>query len=91
MARVPLFGSSRSELERIGTVAVPRSFPKGVRVFHEGDSSDACYIVRTGDLRVTPRAPRTAARSRSRRSAPATSSASWRCSTAAAARRASRH
>jgi CRP/FNR family transcriptional regulator len=24
-----------------------------VRVFHEGDSSDACYIVRRGDLRVT--------------------------------------
>ena len=29
------------------------SFPKGVRVFHEGDDSDACYIVRDGDLRVT--------------------------------------
>ena len=28
------------------TVAIPRTFPKGVRVFHEGDHSDACYIVR---------------------------------------------
>ena len=24
-----------------------------MRVFHEGDNSDACYIVRSGDLRVT--------------------------------------
>jgi CRP/FNR family cyclic AMP-dependent transcriptional regulator len=32
---------------------VPRSFPKGARVFHEGDESDACYIVRSGEVRVT--------------------------------------
>jgi CRP/FNR family transcriptional regulator, cyclic AMP receptor protein len=54
IARVPLFAElSRDELERIAAVAVPRSFPKGVRVFHEGDHSDACYVVRVGDLRVT--------------------------------------
>jgi CRP-like cAMP-binding protein len=54
IARVPLFAElSRAELERIADVAIPRGFPKGVRVFHEGDHSDACYIVRTGDLRVT--------------------------------------
>jgi CRP-like cAMP-binding protein len=54
LARVPLFAElSRGDLERIASVAVPRAFPKGVRVFHEGDSSDACYIVRNGDLRVT--------------------------------------
>jgi len=58
LARVPLFAElSPQELERIGAVAVPRSFPKGVRVFHEGDSSDACYIVREGDLRVTRQHP----------------------------------
>ena len=51
---MPLFAElSASELERIAGVAVPRSFPRGVRVFHEGDHSDACYIVRSGDLRVT--------------------------------------
>jgi CRP/FNR family transcriptional regulator len=51
---VPLFAElSRAELERIADVAIPRSFPKGVRVFHEGDHSDACYVVRQGDLRVT--------------------------------------
>ena len=54
LSRVPLFAElSGDELERISRVAVPRSFPAGVRVFHEGDRSDACYLVRSGDLRVT--------------------------------------
>lgn len=54
LGRVPLFGElSPRELERVVSVAVPRSFPRGVRVFHEGDDSDACYVVRGGDLRVT--------------------------------------
>ena len=54
LSRVPLFSElSVGELERISRVAVPRSFPSGVRVFHEGDHSDACYLVRSGDLRVT--------------------------------------
>ncbi len=54
LGRVPLFEElSPAELEPIADVAVPRSFPRGVRVFHEGDNSDACYIVRSGDLRVT--------------------------------------
>jgi CRP/FNR family transcriptional regulator len=54
LRRVPLFSElSAAEIERISSVAVPRSFPRGVRVFHEGDNSDACYIVRSGDLRVT--------------------------------------
>ena len=54
LTRVPLFAElSDAELEQIGSVAIPRSYPKGVRVFHEGDDSDACYIVRSGDLRVT--------------------------------------
>lgn len=54
LARVPLFnGLSESELERISHVAVPRAFQRGARVFHEGDRSDACYIVRAGEVRVT--------------------------------------
>jgi CRP-like cAMP-binding protein len=58
LRRVPLFSElSHEDLERIGRVAVPRSFPKGVRVFHEGDQSDACYVVRSGDLRVTRQHP----------------------------------
>lgn len=58
LERVPLFSDlEREELERIARVAVPRSYPKGVRVFHEGDRSDACYIVRSGNLRVTREHP----------------------------------
>jgi len=54
LGRVPLFSElSPSELERVASVAIPRALPKGVRVFHEGDDSDACYVVRSGDLRVT--------------------------------------
>ena len=54
LAKVPLLsGLSDAELERIGQVAVPRSYPKGARVFHEGDESDACYLIRTGEVRVT--------------------------------------
>jgi CRP/FNR family transcriptional regulator len=54
LRRVPLFSELEpGELERFSQVAVPRSFPDGTRVFHEGDHSDACYIVRTGNFRVT--------------------------------------
>jgi CRP/FNR family transcriptional regulator len=58
LRRVPLFSElSEEELSPIADVAIPRSYPKGVRVFHEGDTSDACYIVRNGDLRVTREHP----------------------------------
>jgi CRP/FNR family transcriptional regulator len=51
---VPLFADlEEGELERFSQVAVARSFPAGTRVFHEGDHSDACYIVRDGSFRVT--------------------------------------
>jgi CRP/FNR family transcriptional regulator len=51
---VPLFADlEQAELERFSRVAVPRSFPASTRVFHEGDHSDACYIVRSGSFRVT--------------------------------------
>jgi CRP/FNR family cyclic AMP-dependent transcriptional regulator len=54
LGQVPLFAELETEeLDRISRVAVPRSFPKGTRVFHEGDHSDACYIVRSGSFRVT--------------------------------------
>jgi CRP/FNR family transcriptional regulator, cyclic AMP receptor protein len=58
LARVPLLsGLEPSELERIAQVAIPRSFPKGARIFHEGDQSDACYVIRTGEVRVTREHP----------------------------------
>jgi CRP/FNR family transcriptional regulator len=51
---VPLFADLEpEELESFSQVAVPRSFPAGTRVFHEGDRSDACYIVSAGSFRVT--------------------------------------
>lgn len=51
---VALFSDlEEEELERFSHVAVPRSFPAGTRVFHEGDDSDACYIVKDGSFRVT--------------------------------------
>jgi CRP/FNR family cyclic AMP-dependent transcriptional regulator len=51
---VPLFSDlEEGELERFSHVAVPRRFPAGTRVFHEGDDSDACYIVKEGSFRVT--------------------------------------
>ena len=54
LGKVPLFTElSGDDLGQIADVAIPRAYPRGVRVFHEGDSSDACYIVRSGDLRVT--------------------------------------
>ncbi len=55
---VPLFAElDEEELERFSRVAVPRSYPEGTRVFHEGDRSDACYIVRSGTFRVTREHP----------------------------------
>ena len=58
LRRVPLFAElEQAELERISRVAVPRTFPAGTRVFHEGDQSDACYIVRSGSFRVTREHP----------------------------------
>lgn len=54
LRRVPLLvGLSDGELERISQVAIPRSYPRGARVFHEGDESDACYVIRSGEVRVT--------------------------------------
>jgi CRP/FNR family transcriptional regulator len=58
LARVPLLsGLDQEELERIAKVAIPRAFPKGARVFHEGDESDACYVIRDGEVRVTREHP----------------------------------
>ncbi len=51
---VTLFADlEEGELQRFSQVAVPRTFPAGTRVFHEGDDSDACYIVKEGSFRVT--------------------------------------
>ena len=54
LGRVPLFSElSGEELDEVARVAIPRSFPRETRVFHEGDPGDACYIVSAGSCRVT--------------------------------------
>jgi CRP-like cAMP-binding protein len=53
LARVPVFETlERADLERIAQLAVPRQFEPGQAVFHEGDASDTCYVVRTGQARA---------------------------------------
>ncbi|MGI8728077.1 MAG: Crp/Fnr family transcriptional regulator [Solirubrobacterales bacterium] len=54
LRRVPLLSDlDEDEIGRVARVVVPRAFPKGDVVFHEGDQSDACYVIRSGDVRVT--------------------------------------
>src|SRR3984957_7764207 len=51
--QVPAFSTlAEEDLARVADVTVPRHFEAGVAVFHEGDESDTCYIVRTGHLRA---------------------------------------
>jgi CRP/FNR family transcriptional regulator, cyclic AMP receptor protein len=53
LARVPAFSTLvPADLERIAELAVPREFEPGQVVFREGDSSDTCYIVRSGRARA---------------------------------------
>jgi len=53
VSRVPVFESLRPEdLERVAAVAVPRRFDAGEVIFHEGDDSDTCYVVRSGHARA---------------------------------------
>jgi CRP-like cAMP-binding protein len=53
LGRVPVFSTLVPEdLLRIAQLAVPRSFAPGQAVFREGDSSDTCYIVRSGHARA---------------------------------------
>jgi CRP/FNR family transcriptional regulator len=53
LARVPVFSTLHpADLERIAELAVPREFQPGQVVFREGDSSDTCYIVRSGRARA---------------------------------------
>jgi CRP-like cAMP-binding protein len=53
LARVPVFETlSPDDLGRVAAVAVPRHYDAGEVVFHEGDSSDTCYVVRNGHARA---------------------------------------
>jgi CRP/FNR family transcriptional regulator, cyclic AMP receptor protein len=53
LGAIPVFEElSRADLEQVAAVAVPRRFGGGEAVFHEGDASDTCYIVRAGHARA---------------------------------------
>jgi CRP/FNR family cyclic AMP-dependent transcriptional regulator len=53
LGRVPVFTTLEvDDLRCIAEVSVPRSFEPGQVVFREGDSSDTCYIVRSGQMRA---------------------------------------
>ncbi len=53
LGRVPVFAAlGEDELARVAEVTVPRRFDAGEAVFHEGDQSDTCYIVRSGRARA---------------------------------------
>jgi CRP/FNR family transcriptional regulator len=50
---VPAFRElGREELDAVAAVAMPRRFAAGEAVFHVGDDSDTCYIVRSGHARA---------------------------------------
>jgi CRP/FNR family cyclic AMP-dependent transcriptional regulator len=53
LAHVPVFEElAPDDLERVASVAVPRSFEPGQVVFREGDDSDTCYVVCAGHARA---------------------------------------
>jgi CRP/FNR family transcriptional regulator, cyclic AMP receptor protein len=53
LAHVPVFETlEHQDLERIAELTVPRSFDPGEMVFREGDASDTCYIVSSGQARA---------------------------------------
>jgi CRP-like cAMP-binding protein len=53
LEKVPVFEElAPDDLRRVAEVAVPRRFSAQQVVFREGDSSDTCYVVRTGHARA---------------------------------------
>jgi CRP/FNR family transcriptional regulator len=58
LRRVPAFETlGENDLQRVAEVAVPRSFGRQEVIFREGDDSDTCYIVRTGQARAVREHP----------------------------------
>lgn len=58
LAGVPVFSTLQEEdLSRIADLAVPRTFAAGQIVFREGDASDTCYVVHSGQARAVREHP----------------------------------
>ncbi|HEY2005760.1 MAG TPA: Crp/Fnr family transcriptional regulator [Solirubrobacteraceae bacterium] len=50
---IPAFAElADADLARVADVTVPRTFQGGEAIFHEGDESDTCYVVRSGHVRA---------------------------------------
>jgi CRP/FNR family transcriptional regulator, cyclic AMP receptor protein len=50
---VPVFSTlGHADLAEVAAVTVPRQFAAGEMVFREGDSSDTCYVMRSGRVRA---------------------------------------
>jgi CRP-like cAMP-binding protein len=53
LRNVALFSELAGEdLAQVAELAVPRTFAGGEVVFHEGDESDTCYVIRSGHARA---------------------------------------
>lgn len=53
LSGVPVFSTlQEDDLRRIAQLAVPRTFEPGQVVFREGDASDTCYVVHSGQARA---------------------------------------
>lgn len=58
LRRVPAFETlGENDLQRVAEVAVPRNFGRQQVIFREGDDSDTCYVVRTGQARAVREHP----------------------------------
>ena len=58
LSRVPAFETlGENDLQRVAEVAVPRRFARQEVIFREGDDSDTCYIVRSGQARAVREHP----------------------------------
>jgi CRP/FNR family cyclic AMP-dependent transcriptional regulator len=58
LAGVPVFSTLQvQDLQRIAQLAVPRTFEAGEVVFREGDASDTCYVVHSGQARAVREHP----------------------------------
>jgi CRP/FNR family transcriptional regulator, cyclic AMP receptor protein len=58
LRRVPAFETlGENDLQRVAEVAVPRAFGRGEVIFREGDDSETCYVVRTGQARAVREHP----------------------------------
>lgn len=58
LARVPVFAAlGPDDLSEIAAVAIPRRFAANEIIFREGDTSDTCYVVRTGTVRAVRHNP----------------------------------